>query len=414
MGFNKLSLFYTMPESMNFISAATMRRINWDANACRGVSLSLKEKLADYLDRGLNPSSIHQSGQEARALIEEARGQILSMVGNSRSARVVFTSGATEANNAICLSPLWKHLQAGRGSVTGHILTSQVEHPSILEPLKRLEQAGFEVTYLAPDQISHCADFVKPATQLVSMMAANNETGHIYRVADQFAKIKEAYPEVVIHTDAVQLSGKVNFKFDELNADIITLSGHKLGSLPGVGALVMNKHLQIQSLLLGGAQELRYRAGTENVVGIVSFGLAAVEMTLKSLKLSESLMQQREFLRLEISRRLPTCRILFAEHELLPNTLSLHFPGIVADDLVVALDLKGISSSSGSACASGKPLPSHVLRAYGFSETEAREVLRLSLTGEDSMTELEQAVNDLSDCVNRLYLENRVVSERAA
>jgi cysteine desulfurase len=233
-------------------------------------------------------------------------------------------------------------------------------------------------------------------------MYANNETGQIFALEEIAAQARALNPEILIHSDAVQAIGKTAFNFSSLGLDMITVSGHKLGALSGVGALVLKNGFEFEPQILGGPQEQYLRAGTENVLGIVSLGEAAKHIR-KNLKQRIACLGELKKEALEIiGRDLPQAVVHCRGISSLPNTLSLRIPGILADDLVVAMDLEGVLISSGAACASGKPEPSHVLVAYGLSPAEARETIRLSFTAELSLEDLRLGLKTLVHCVKRM------------
>jgi cysteine desulfurase len=382
-----------------------------DANASYGLLPQVAEELQR---RGLdwaNPNSIHQPGQRARAAIEEARDELRALLGIRCCARIVFTSGATEANNTALMLPFWDYLQ--RQDVARHVrpaaYISSLEHPSVLEPAKRLERLGVEVYLRPPEELVDLAVPIETAAaevRLYACMLANNENGEIFPVSEFAAQAQKLQPQAYFLCDAVQALGKISISFDQLGVDFLTLSGHKLGALAGVGALVIGERAQQQALLLGGPQESRWRAGTENVLGIISFGIAARIARLELEARCQRMLSQRDWLLACLQRELPQLIVNFSSARIsdqgcLPNTLSLRVPGIKADDLVAALDLEGVSISSGAACASGKPLPSHVLLARGFSAEAARETIRVSLRAEYNSGELEYAAQALVRCVRR-------------
>jgi len=381
--------------------------INFDANASYGPLKGLKELVWEKVE-SLNPSSIHSGGQKARSLIEEARDSLGELLGLTSDDRLVFTSGASEANNTAVMLPFWafqKKLLAG-GVLRPHFLTTSIEHPSVLEPLERLESFGYPVTRLKMQNGAFSGEYflnnLRPETALVSVMFANNETGQILPVPEISAAIKSKRPDVLIHTDAVQLIGKAEISFSETGVDMLTLSGHKIGSFTGVGALVVKRALKNTPLLKGGPQESRWRAGTENVPGIVSLGIAARE--LKGLEL-ERAAKMKSFRDDLLARLLAGLKNITVNAELqprLPNTLSVRVPDVHADDLVVALDLKGVFVSSGAACSSGKPEPSHVLLASGLSEKEARETIRISLRAEHTDQEIKEAAETIVACILKM------------
>jgi cysteine desulfurase len=374
--------------------------INLDANASYGCLPEVIEGVREALG-ALNPSSIHAGGQRARALIERARDSVAALLGLRRKERIIFTSGATEANATALFSPFATAKAGERGPPLW--LTSALEHHSVLEPFARLSRMGFPgeilsapAGFLTPESV---AAWLSPETRIISFMYANNETGHLSPISDVARTIKRHSPECLIHVDAVQLLGKSDTRLFDDPIDSASFSAHKIGGLSGVGALVIRDGMPFEPLLMGGAQEVRHRAGTENVPGIVAFGLAA-EIVQRGLSARiQKLRADRRFVEAELRREIEH---LVFNHPLeggLPNTVNVTFPGLRADDLVVALDLAGVLVSSGAACASGKPEPSHVLKALGLTDEAARATIRISLRADHTEEELSRAVKAISQAV---------------
>lgn len=369
--------------------------INFDANASYGLLPEVHAACVEALALHGNPSSIHQIGQGARSLLEAARQEILELVGSPKGVRLIFTSGATEANTtAVCL---------GTRKRSSSALSSRVEHPAILESLQYVHKHNdIELLLVAPAEIPILDSFIQSDTRFISLMSANNESGHLYPVSEIFTRVKQSATDILCHTDAVQVAGKLPLNFTAINCDAMTLSAHKMGGLTGVGALLIRDVYEPEPRIYGGPQESRWRAGTENVIGIHSFGIAA--------RLArEEVADRVRFFNLTRSRfiaaiqsELPETEVLFTEAERLPNTISIRIPGIAADDLVVALDLAGVAISAGSACASGKPLASHVLVGYGLTEFEAREVVRLSINHIVTEREIEHGLAAFIRCVRQM------------
>jgi len=377
--------------------------INLDANASYGVLPEVIEGVREALGT-LNPSSIHGGGQRARAMVELARDRLAALLGLTKSERIIFTSGATEANSTAILAPfLGTRSQPTEGSAQWEWVTSAVEHHSVLEPCLRLGRCGFRgmaaparAGYLRADEV---AAVVAETTQLLTVMYANNETGHVTPLREIVATVR-ARSGCRIHIDAVQHLGKSAEPLFDLPIDSASFSAHKIGGLTGVGALVVKSESSFEPMLVGGAQELRHRAGTENVPGIVSFGIAA-DVVRKDLGgRIERMRAARRFIEESIHRDVPNCRFNSPTEGGLPNTLSVTFPGVRADDLVVALDLNGVYVSSGAACASGKPEPSHVLTGMGLSDEEARATIRISVRGDNTTHELEHATQAIARAVH--------------
>jgi len=375
--------------------------INFDANSSYGLLPSLRDELLEILEGSLNPSSIHRAGQKARAHIEEAREQIGRLIDLRGTGRIVFTSGATEANNWAVSSPSL----IGKGEIKA--VSSKVEHPSVLEPLKRLASLGADISLVSPsadgtinpdDVLSLCDH----DTSLVSLMLVNNEIGTISPIG-QISKTVSSYaPHAIRHADAVQGLGKMMVSFVELDVHLMSLSAHKIGGLQGTGALVIRDDLDLPPYLLGGAQEVRYRAGTENLAGIVSFGLAARTLLATLDERVEAMRTHALYFLRRLLDEVPFVQILSDPLRHAPNTVAVHVPGVRGDDLVVALDLQGVCVSSGAACASGKPDPSHVLLALGMSEEDARSTIRVSFCHDYDDGVVERGTSAIANTLRRL------------
>ena len=350
-------------------------RVYLDWNATTPLRPEAREAMAVALDLCGNPSSVHAEGRQARRLVEDARAIVAGAVG-ALPRNVVFTSGGTEAN-ALALRP---GLRRDPNGAVQRLLVSAIEHASVLAggwfPAQAIDTVG--VTHaglLDLDRLGAMLEGRPPA--LVSVMLANNETGAVQPVADA-ARIVHAAGGL-LHVDAIQAFGKIPFDINGLNADLVTLSAHKIGGPKGVGALVLAEGLSgLEPLLRGGGQELSRRAGTENVAGIAGFG-AAAKAALDALEVdSKRLKGLRTKLEDGLRRTLGT---LVFSHDAprLPNTTLFTVPGLRAETAVIGFDLEGIAVSSGSACSSGKVQPSHVLEAMGFGSQIAQGAVRLSL-----------------------------------
>lgn len=338
-----------------------------DWNATAPLRREARAAVIAALDVVGNASSPHAEGRRARGLIEDARERVAVLV-NARPAEVVFTSGGTEANNAVFASE-WEA-----------ILLSGIEHDSVLTPAKG---SGARVVELAVSKdgvvdigsiARHLPD--KGVRTLVALQLANNETGAVQPVADAVRLARER--GVAVHTDAVQAAGRITIDFRALGVDYLTLSAHKLGGPKGVGALVIRDGVSLPALISGGDQERRRRAGTENVAAIAGFGAAAQEVR-EDLVQMDRVRALRDRLEAQVREITPEAAVVAADAERLPNTTSLALPGSSAETLVIALDLKGIAVSAGAACSSGKVGASHVLAAMGLAPEVARSAIRISL-----------------------------------
>lgn len=367
-----------------------------DYNATAPLRDEVREAVVEALSIHGNPSSVHAEGRDARRAVEAAREKIAALAGG-KAEDVVFTSGATEAN-ALALAP--------RAGARWHCYVSAVEHPSVLSGGRF---AAGSVSRL-PVTADGCADLGILAEQLaesdragvrpfVSLMAANNETGAIQPVAEAARVVHDAGG--VLHTDAVQAAGRIKLDMDALGADMLSLSAHKIGGPKGVGALVLHDGASVEPLIKGGSQERRRRAGTENVAGIVGFGVAA-ELALADLAKAEKTARLRDELEQGALSLAPDAVVLSGRVDRLPNTSCLAVPGIKAETLVIRLDLAGIAVSAGSACSSGKVEASHVLAAMGLSDELARGGIRVSLGFGTSRNDINTFLKAFGELIGRL------------
>ena len=367
-----------------------------DYNATAPLRDEVREAVVEALSIHGNPSSVHAEGRDARRAVEAAREKIAALAGG-KAEDVVFTSGATEAN-ALALAP--------RAGARWHCYVSAVEHPSVLSGGRF---AAGSVSRL-PVTADGCADLGILAEKLaesdragvrpfVSLMAANNETGAIQPVAEAARVVHDAGG--VLHTDAVQAAGRIKLDMDALGADMLSLSAHKIGGPKGVGALVLHDGASVEPLIKGGSQERRRRAGTENVAGIVGFGVAA-ELALADLAKAEKTARLRDELEQGALSLAPDAVVLSGRVDRLPNTSCLAVPGIKAETLVIRLDLAGIAVSAGSACSSGKVEASHVLAAMGLSDELARGGIRVSLGFGTSRNDINIFLKAFGELIGRL------------
>jgi cysteine desulfurase len=375
-------------------------RVYLDWNATTPLRPEARQAMAAAWELAGNPSSVHAEGRQARRLVEDARAAIAAAVG-ARPPDVVFTSGGTEAN-ALALTP---GLRRGAGEPVRRLLVSAIEHTSVLSGGRFSPEATgtIQVTGSGLIDIDHLRRLLaagQPA--LVSLMLANNETGALQPVGEVADIVHEAGG--LLHVDAIQAFGKIPFDIKSMKADLVTLSGHKIGGPKGVGALVLAEDVQgLQPLLRGGGQELGRRAGTENVAGIAAFG-AAVRAAMAALEGDAARLQGLRN-RIEKGLRQTPGMIVFSEETpRLPNTVLFTVPGLKAETAVIGFDLGGIAVSSGSACSSGKVQPSHVLAAMGFDRELAQGAVRLSLGWSTSEADIDlalQAWRKLADALLR-------------
>lgn len=372
--------------------------IDCDANATYAPDERIRGVISSCLESLGNPSSLHRGGQRARAAIEEARASVRRLVGAEEKDAIVFTSGATEANNTVV---------AAVSGATGPIISASTEHPCILQPLTRLASQGRTVALVSPQSdglitSESVAAALTPDTALVSIMAANNETGVINPITEIVAKVRAIAPGALIHTDAAQLLGKGKLSMRQMGVDLLTVSAHKIGALSGVGALCIRDGVHLEPLILGGPQESKLRGGTENVLGIAVFGAVADSIASELPARVESMRAVRDAFEERLARAIPDVEFNGAHRDRLPNTSNVYIPGVRADDLIVAMDLERILISSGAACTSGKPEPSHVLLAMGQSEERTRATIRVSFRADLSHDEGVRVVNALTNAVTRM------------
>jgi len=373
-----------------------MPRVYMDANATTPLLPEVVEAMRPYWSEAYgNAASIHQEGQRARRAVEEAREWVAEMLG-CHAAEVVFNSGGTEGDN----TALFGLVRPG-----DHLITSAIEHSAVLQAAERLERFGVEVTYLSPTaqgviEAESVRAALRPNTRLISVMLANNETG-VLQPAEEIGKIA-AEAGAFFHIDAVQGAGKVSLSVKRLGCHLLTISAHKLHGPKGVGALFVRRGTPLESLLVGGSHERRRRAGTENVAGIVGMG-KAVEVALTALEngVYEHVAALRDRIEAAVLS-LPGTVVNGAGAERVANTSNLRFDRVESEALVIALDLKGIAVSGGSACSSGSTQPSHVLMAMGMDKTAARSSLRLSLMRSATEADVDRLLEVLPEAVQKL------------
>jgi cysteine desulfurase len=374
-----------------------MRRIYMDANATTPLLPEVLDAMRPWLLESFgNASSIHQHGQQARAAVEHARESVARLL-NCRESEIVFTSGGTESDNMA----LFGLVQPG-----DHVVTSSIEHHAVLHAAERLRDRGLEVTFLSvsssgavdPDEVRRS---LRPNTRLISVMMANNETGVIQPLVEIGRIAQEA--DIWFHTDAVQAAGKLPIDVKAIGCDLLSISGHKMHAPQGTGILYVRRGTRLEPLFFGGSHERQRRAGTENVAGIVGLGRAA-ELAAESLRSGalDQVAALRDRLEQGILERVEGSGVNGANTPRVPNTTNLYFDNLEGEALVIALDLKGIAVSGGSACMSGATEPSHVLRSMGLSLERARASLRFSLTKLNTETEVDAALEIIPAAVNRL------------
>jgi cysteine desulfurase len=347
-----------------------------DWNATAPLRPEARDAMIAALDTIGNPSSPHTEGRRARAIVEDAREQVAALVG-AKPAEVVFTSGGTEANNAV--------LSAGWDT----ILVAGIEHDSVLAPAHASGATIISLEMERSGAVNACVPREASGRALLSLQVANNETG----VLQPVTKLAEAAKAqgLSVHTDAVQAAGRVPVDLRELGADYLTLSAHKIGGPKGVGALVIDEHQSLPAFIRGGGQERRRRAGTENVAAIAGFGAAAAAAQRDLLQI-ERMRGLRDGLEARLRAVSLSAVVIGADAERLPNTTCVALPGASAETLVIAFDLAGVAVSAGAACSSGKVGASKVLAAMGVDETLARAAVRVSLGWSTTQADIDNFV----------------------
>ena len=348
-----------------------------------------------------NPSSLHSVGQHAAELLQSAR-EAMARCLNCKPREILFTSGGSEADNQALLSAS----ELGRLKGKKHIISTAFEHHAVLHSLKRLEKQGFEVTLLDVHETGlvtaqEVKDAIREDTCLVTIMFANNEIGTIQPIAEIGKVCHEA--GVLFHTDAVQAAGHVAIDVNAMNIDMLSMSGHKFHGPKGVGALYARRGIILTNIIEGGAQERGKRAGTENVPGIVGMAAALKDACDHLDENSKKVTALRDRL-IEGLSEIPHCALNGARSPRLPGNVNFCFEGIEGESLLLLLDAKGISASSGSACTSGSLDPSHVLLAIGRPHEVAHGSLRLTLCEENTMEEVEYMLKEIPQVVT--YLRN--------
>ena len=390
-------------------AAASFReeRIYIDHNATTQPHIEVQALMAEYMEgRYGNPSALHREGREAKAALEEARKRVAKLLGCT-ARRINFTGGGSEANNQVI-----KSLVLAQRSGKKHLITTSIEHPSILKICIWLEKSGVEVTFLPVDSFGRVdpddlARAITDSTFLVSIMAANNETGSLQPIV-QLAGIARRRG-VLFHTDAVQAVGKIPVNVEEMGVDFLTLAGHKFYGPKGVGALYVRKGIELEPLIHGGEQEGGLRAGTENTVGIAGLGKAAEIAGERLGEMGQRVRGLRDRLWMGIRTLVPAARLNGHPEYRLPNTLNVSLPGIRGESMVLALDQKGVSLSSGSACRAGSPRPSHALLNMGLSEEEAHCALRFSLGIKNTEEEIDRTLKKMEEVIRESMTTVRFV-----
>ncbi|MBZ5632341.1 MAG: cysteine desulfurase [Acidobacteriia bacterium] len=370
-----------------------MQRFYFDHNATTPVSPEVLEAMLPVLTEVYgNASSIHHFGQLARQRLDSSRKQVADLLG-AEPQEIVFTSGGTEADNLAIFG-------VAIGSKAGRVVTTTFEHPAVLAAAAQLDHTLVPVDgrgMIDPEAIRRA---LRPNTKVISVMHANNEVGTIQPIPE-IARIA-AEAGIALHCDGVQAAGKIPVNAGKLGVALYSISGHKIGAPKGVGALYVRKGTALKPMMYGGRHERERRAGTENVAGAVALGRAAEWITQHGDAENRRQGILRDRLEQSILDRIPDTRVNGAGATRVANTTNIRFDGIDSDALLIALDLKGFAVSSGAACSSGAPEPSHVLLAMGLSRLEARSSIRFSLGRSNTIEQVDALVEALVDSVTHL------------
>mgnify|MGYP000905897162 CR=1 FL=1 len=359
----------------------------------------LQEMLPYFSEVYSNPSAIYSFASESKKAVDKARTSVAELI-NAKTDEIYFTGGGSESDNWALKATADAYASKGK-----HIITTKIEHHAILHSAEYLEKRGYEVTYLDVDEygvvkLDDLKAAIRPDTILISVMFANNEIGTIQPIKE-IGEIAHEHG-ILFHTDAVQAFGQVPINVDECHIDMLSASGHKLNGPKGIGFLYIRKGVKIRSFVHGGAQERKRRAGTENVPGIVGIG-TAIERAIRTMQeRTKKETEVRDYLIKRVLEEIPYTRLNGHPTKRLPNNANFSFQFIEGESLLIRLDMKGICGSSGSACTSGSLDPSHVLLAIGLPHEIAHGSLRLTLSAETTMEQIDFTVDCLKKIVERL------------
>ena len=377
-----------------------MKMRYFDHAATTRVKKEVLDKMFPYfVEQYGNPSSLYKLGRIARVGVEEARKNVANLINCDRN-EIIFTSGGTESDNTALKGIM--HLEKNKGK---HMITTKIEHPAILHTCKKLEEEGYQVTYLNVNkegiiELEELNNAIRKDTVLFSIMFANNEIGSIQPI-ERIGEIADKRG-IIFHTDAVQACGNVEIDVKKMKIDMLSLSGHKIGAPKGIGALYVNKSIEFKKFIDGGHQERDKRAGTENVPGMIGLGEAC---KIAKENMEEHIKQLTELRDEYISRikdEIVDIQINGSMEKRLPGNSNISFKGVNGNELLMKLDERGICASAGSACSSGSGSPSHVLTAIGLPSEYAEGTLRVTLGEDNTKEDINYLVESLTEIIKEI------------
>ncbi len=396
-----MHLIPTKNIGINFNKIKGMSRIVYlDNNATTPVHPEVKKAYLEALDLYGNPSSMHQRGQSALRALQDAREKVASFIGADKD-EIIFTGSGSEADNSVISSVFCNASTTGKN----HIITSSIEHPAVYETAKAYQKKGLEVTFIPVDGYGQVDPVevqkaIKPNTALISIMYANNEIGTLQPVRE-IATIAHEH-DVYFHTDAVQATGRLPLNVNDLQADYITMSAHKIYGPKGIGILYIRNKTKFCPFVYGGHHENGRRAGTENTPGIIATG-KAFEMLKKEMDDEQvRMLNLKQMLKHGLLKQIPDISFNGHPEESLPNTLNVTFDYIEGESILLHADFEGIALSTGSACSTGSLEPSHVIMALGLKPENAHGSVRFSLGRENTEEDVAYVLEKLPPIIERL------------
>lgn len=377
-----------------------MKMRYFDHAATTKVKKEVLDKMFPYfVEQYGNPSSLYKLGRIARVGIEEARRNVANLINCDRN-EIIFTSGGTESDNTALKGIM--HLEKNKGK---HMITTKIEHPAILHTCERLEEEGYQITYLNVNkegiiELEELNNAIRKDTVLLSIMFANNEIGSIQPI-EKIGEIADKRG-IIFHTDAVQACGNVEIDVKKMKIDMLSLSGHKIGAPKGIGALYVNKSIELKKFIDGGHQERDKRAGTENVPGMIGLGEACKIAKENMEEHIKNLTELRNDYISRIKNEIVDIQINGSMEKRLPGNSNISFKGVNGNELLMKLDERGICASAGSACSSGSGSPSHVLTAIGLPSEYAEGTLRVTLGEDNTKEDINYLVESLTEIIKEI------------